>query len=241
METGKLDVAQNSFELFVSLRFQEFAKFVTVGGYSTLTVFMPVLISKSVWEEPERRGAPGAGGCGRGLQHLPRGDAARSPGAGGRCLHEGRRQGAGAVVRGVCRLAADRQGRTLEELQGRQPEGGGAVRYDAAQLHRERQPLGASAAQPRGARPTDRTLAWRRPDSLPAATPGRELGRQQGSLGREDMLSRLVLLALQVVIAWFAGPEIIRYIPGLGGSSCSSMRWCSQCWCGSSGWFSARC
>ena len=51
METGKLDVAQNSFELFVSLRFQEFAKFLTVGGYSTLTVFMPVLVSKSVWED----------------------------------------------------------------------------------------------------------------------------------------------------------------------------------------------
>jgi TRAP-type C4-dicarboxylate transport system substrate-binding protein len=51
MEAGKLDVAQNSFELFVSLRFHEFAKSVTVGGHSTLTVFMPVLISKAVWEE----------------------------------------------------------------------------------------------------------------------------------------------------------------------------------------------
>lgn len=51
MEAGKLDVAQNSFELFVSLRFPEFAKFVTVGGYSTLTVFMPVLISKPVWDD----------------------------------------------------------------------------------------------------------------------------------------------------------------------------------------------
>jgi TRAP-type C4-dicarboxylate transport system substrate-binding protein len=51
MQAGKLDVAQNSFELFVSLRFHEFAKSVTVGGHSTLTVFMPVLISKAVWEE----------------------------------------------------------------------------------------------------------------------------------------------------------------------------------------------
>jgi TRAP-type transport system periplasmic protein len=50
MEAGKLDVAQNSFELFVSLRFHEFAKFVTAGGYGTLTVFMPVLISKTVWD-----------------------------------------------------------------------------------------------------------------------------------------------------------------------------------------------
>jgi len=50
MEAGKLDVAQNSFELLVSLKFHEFAKFVTVGGYSTLTVFMPVLISKSAWD-----------------------------------------------------------------------------------------------------------------------------------------------------------------------------------------------
>jgi TRAP-type transport system periplasmic protein len=49
MEAGKLDVAQNSFELLVSLRFQEFAPFVTVGGYSTITVFMPVLVAKSVW------------------------------------------------------------------------------------------------------------------------------------------------------------------------------------------------
>ena len=51
MQAGKLDVAQNSFELFVSMRFHEFAKSVTVGGHSTLTVFMPVLISKAVWEE----------------------------------------------------------------------------------------------------------------------------------------------------------------------------------------------
>jgi hypothetical protein len=37
-----------------------------------------------------------------------------------------------------------------------------------------------------------------------------------GKFGEGKMLSRLVLLALQLVIAWFTGPEIIRYIPGLG-------------------------
>jgi hypothetical protein len=31
------------------------------------------------------------------------------------------------------------------------------------------------------------------------------------------MLARLVLLALQLAIAWFAGPEIVRYIPRFGG------------------------
>ena len=31
------------------------------------------------------------------------------------------------------------------------------------------------------------------------------------------MLARLVLLALQLGIAWFAGPEIVRYIPRFGG------------------------
>jgi uncharacterized membrane protein YeaQ/YmgE (transglycosylase-associated protein family) len=31
------------------------------------------------------------------------------------------------------------------------------------------------------------------------------------------MLARLILLALQLAIAWFAGPEIVRYIPSLGG------------------------
>ena len=31
------------------------------------------------------------------------------------------------------------------------------------------------------------------------------------------MLSRLILLLLQAVIAWFAAPIIVRYIPGLGG------------------------
>jgi hypothetical protein len=30
------------------------------------------------------------------------------------------------------------------------------------------------------------------------------------------MLSRLVLLALQLIVAWFAAPIIMRYIPGLG-------------------------
>jgi TRAP-type transport system periplasmic protein len=50
MQAGTLDVAQNSFETFVSYRFHEAAKFVTVGGYSTLTVFTPILISKGAWE-----------------------------------------------------------------------------------------------------------------------------------------------------------------------------------------------
>lgn len=31
------------------------------------------------------------------------------------------------------------------------------------------------------------------------------------------MLSRLVLLALQLVVGWFGAPYIVRYIPGLGG------------------------
>ena len=30
------------------------------------------------------------------------------------------------------------------------------------------------------------------------------------------MLSRLILLALQLVVAWLAAPVIVRYIPGLG-------------------------
>jgi len=30
------------------------------------------------------------------------------------------------------------------------------------------------------------------------------------------MLSRLILLALQAIVAWVAAPPIIRYIPGLG-------------------------
>ena len=58
IETGKLDVAQSSFETFVSYRFHETAKHVTVGGYSTLTVFTPVLVSKASWDslkETERR------------------------------------------------------------------------------------------------------------------------------------------------------------------------------------------
>ena len=31
------------------------------------------------------------------------------------------------------------------------------------------------------------------------------------------MLSRLILLVLQLVVAWFAAPVIVRYIPGLRG------------------------
>src|SRR4026209_257359 len=30
------------------------------------------------------------------------------------------------------------------------------------------------------------------------------------------MLPRLVLLALQLIVAWFAAPVIVRYIPGMG-------------------------
>jgi TRAP-type transport system periplasmic protein len=59
LESGKLAAVQNSFEALVSFRFQEVAKFVTVGGgYSTLTIFTPILISKAVWEslsEQERQ------------------------------------------------------------------------------------------------------------------------------------------------------------------------------------------
>lgn len=51
LKEGKLGVAQNSFETFVSFRFQEGAKFITAGGgYGTLTVFTPILVSKAVWE-----------------------------------------------------------------------------------------------------------------------------------------------------------------------------------------------
>jgi len=31
------------------------------------------------------------------------------------------------------------------------------------------------------------------------------------------MLSRLILLAIQLIVAWFGAPYIVRYIPGLGG------------------------
>lgn len=31
------------------------------------------------------------------------------------------------------------------------------------------------------------------------------------------MLSRLILLAVQLAVAWFAAPEIMRYLPRLGG------------------------
>jgi TRAP-type C4-dicarboxylate transport system substrate-binding protein len=59
LESGKLGIVQNSFEALVSFRFHEVAKFVTVGGgYSTLTVFTPILISKAAWEslsEEERQ------------------------------------------------------------------------------------------------------------------------------------------------------------------------------------------
>jgi hypothetical protein len=31
------------------------------------------------------------------------------------------------------------------------------------------------------------------------------------------MLARLVLLAVQLIVAWFGAPYVVRYIPGLGG------------------------
>ena len=62
-QAGKLDVAQNSFEALVSFRFQEAAKFVTVGGYSTITVFTPIIISKAAVGQPEREREAGARGC----------------------------------------------------------------------------------------------------------------------------------------------------------------------------------
>jgi hypothetical protein len=34
--------------------------------------------------------------------------------------------------------------------------------------------------------------------------------------GGKIMFSRLILLGLQLVVAWFAAPAIVRYIPGLG-------------------------
>jgi TRAP-type transport system periplasmic protein len=51
LESGKLGVVQNSFEALYSFRFHEVTKFVTVGGgYGTLTIFTPILISKAFWE-----------------------------------------------------------------------------------------------------------------------------------------------------------------------------------------------
>ena len=135
MQAGKLDVAQNSFELFVSMRFQEFAKSVTVGGHSTLTVFMPVLISKAVWEElsdAERQALEDAAAASDIYFEASQREV---PGSGDRRLQQGRRAGAGALVQGLRGLAADRQGWPLEEVQVDQPEDGGPVRLLAAQLH----------------------------------------------------------------------------------------------------------
>lgn len=51
LQSGKLGVVQNSFEALYSFRFHEVTKFVTVGGgYSTLTIFTPILISKAFWD-----------------------------------------------------------------------------------------------------------------------------------------------------------------------------------------------
>lgn len=64
LDSGKLQVVQNSFEALVSFRFQESAKFVTVGGgFGTLTIFTPILIAKTVWEsltDEERQALEGA-------------------------------------------------------------------------------------------------------------------------------------------------------------------------------------
>src|SRR5262249_46085213 len=35
--------------------------------------------------------------------------------------------------------------------------------------------------------------------------------------GEKLMLTRLILLLLQAIVAWVAAPPIVRYIPGLGG------------------------
>jgi hypothetical protein len=40
----------------------------------------------------------------------------------------------------------------------------------------------------------------------------------RGKLGGRAMLARLVLLAAQLAVAWFAAPEIVRYIPRLGST-----------------------
>ncbi len=50
LSSGRLDVAQNSFEFLVSYKLHEVTKFVTIGGFSTLTIFNPILISKAVWD-----------------------------------------------------------------------------------------------------------------------------------------------------------------------------------------------
>ena len=34
--------------------------------------------------------------------------------------------------------------------------------------------------------------------------------------GGKPMLSRLIFLVLQLIVAWFAAPVIVRYIPGMG-------------------------
>ena len=139
MEAGKLDVAQNSFELLVSLRFQEFAPFVTVGGYSTITVFMPVLIAKSVWaslKDAERIALEDAAAVSNIYLDASQREAQE---AAIEVFSQGGRHGADAGVRGVLGLAQHRQERSLEELPGAEPPGGGPVQFHAAELHRQRQ------------------------------------------------------------------------------------------------------
>ncbi len=49
METGKLEVSQSSYETLMSFGLHEVSQFATIGGYSTLTVLVPIIISKTVW------------------------------------------------------------------------------------------------------------------------------------------------------------------------------------------------
>jgi len=50
VESGKLDAVQNSFEALVSFGVHEVSKFATLGGYSTLTILVPVIISNTAWQ-----------------------------------------------------------------------------------------------------------------------------------------------------------------------------------------------
>ena len=59
--------------------------------------------------------------------------------------------------------------------------------------------------------------AARRPDRLDDRQSLAGIRGGSGELfGGKPMLSRLILLGLQLIAAWFAAPFIVRYIPGLG-------------------------
>ncbi|HZT48096.1 MAG TPA: hypothetical protein VFA64_08970 [Hyphomicrobiaceae bacterium] len=65
LANGKLGAAQNSFEALVSFRFDEVAKFVTVGGGYGTTIFTPNIVSKAAWEglsDEERQALESAAG-----------------------------------------------------------------------------------------------------------------------------------------------------------------------------------